>query len=118
MTAPFERFGLVINNRIIKTPIAIASMAGIVNAAYLLQRTAHIGIGFIGGYSIDSRTIDASREMAAAGRSEFLIGDLLGSQCIIWGAVVFFEILDLPDGVVSCQQPNRRYPHDIDDEAP
>jgi NAD(P)H-dependent flavin oxidoreductase YrpB (nitropropane dioxygenase family) len=75
MTAPFERFGLVINNRIVKTPIAIAPMSGIVDATYVLSRADHIGIGFIGGYSIDSKTIDASRKMAAAGRSEFLIDD-------------------------------------------
>jgi len=48
-----DRFELLINDRIVKTPVAIASMAGVVDAAYVLERAAHIGAAFIGGYSID-----------------------------------------------------------------
>jgi len=73
MVATHDDFGLVINQRTLKSPIAIASMAGIVDAPYVLSRAAHIGMGFIGGYSIDSKTIAASRQMAAEGRSEFLL---------------------------------------------
>ena len=73
----YDRFELLINDRIVKTPIAIASMAGIVDAAYVLERAAHVGAAFIGGYSIDGPTLDASRRMAEAGRKEFLYDDPL-----------------------------------------
>jgi TIM-barrel protein len=71
----YDRFGLLLNNRVVKTPVAIASMAGIVDAAYTLARSEHIGAAFLGGYSIDSRTLEASREMAQSGRAEFLPAD-------------------------------------------
>lgn len=73
----YDRFELLINDRVVKTPVAIASMAGIVDAAYVLERAAHIGAAFIGGYSIDAPTLDASRRMAAEGRKEFLYDDPL-----------------------------------------
>jgi tRNA-dihydrouridine synthase B len=68
----FERFGILLNNKVVKTPLAIASMAGVVDAKYVLERAEHVGAGFIGGYSIDEKTLDASREMARAGRKEFI----------------------------------------------
>ncbi len=72
----FERFGLVINDRVVKTPLAIASMAGIVDARYILERKDHVGVAFIGGYAIDRPTIDAAQEMTAGGeRKEFLYDD-------------------------------------------
>ncbi len=71
----YDRFELLINDRIVKTPIAVASMAGIVDAGYVLERAAHIGAAFIGGYSIDRTTLDASRRMAQEGRREFLYDD-------------------------------------------
>jgi len=77
MMEAYDRFELLINDRIVKTPIAIASMAGIVDAAYVLERAAHVGAAFIGGYSIDGPTLDASRRMAEAGRKEFLYDDPL-----------------------------------------
>jgi TIM-barrel protein len=76
MKDAFERFGLVINDRIVRTPIAIASMAGIVDADYVLKRSDHTGIAFIGGYSIDRPTIEAAQSIAAKGdRKEFLPED-------------------------------------------
>ncbi len=72
---PEERFGLTINGRCVRTPIAIASMAGTVDAAYVLERADHIGAAFIGGYSIDIPALEASRMMAAEGREEFLFED-------------------------------------------
>jgi len=76
MTDAFERFGLVLNDRVVKTPIAIASMAGIVDAEYVLSRKDHIGAAFIGGYSIDPPTLAAAREIARSGdRREFLYDD-------------------------------------------
>ncbi|MEN6442835.1 MAG: methanogenesis marker 9 domain-containing protein [Methanoregula sp.] len=73
MMNAFERFGLVINDHIVRTPVALASMAGIVDAAYVLERKDHIGLAFIGGYSIDGPTMDAAKEIASAGdRREFL----------------------------------------------
>ncbi|SDJ93033.1 TIM-barrel protein, putative [Methanoculleus thermophilus] len=71
----YDRFELLINDRVVKTPVAIASMAGIVDAAYVLERAAHVGVAFIGGYSIDAPTLEASRKMAAEGRKEFLYDD-------------------------------------------
>lgn len=71
----YDRFELLINDRVVKTPVAIASMAGIVDAAYVLERAAHVGVAFIGGYSIDAPTLEASRKMAAEDRKEFLYDD-------------------------------------------
>ncbi|HUT37939.1 MAG TPA: methanogenesis marker 9 domain-containing protein [Methanoregula sp.] len=76
MMDAFERFGLLINDRIVRTPVAIASMAGIVDATYVLERAEHIGAAFIGGYSIDQPTMDAAKGIAAEGsRKEFLYDD-------------------------------------------
>ncbi|MDI6866622.1 methanogenesis marker 9 domain-containing protein [Methanoculleus sp.] len=75
MREAYDRFELTINDRIVKTPVAIASMAGIVDAAYVLERAEHVGAAFIGGYSIDRPTMEASRQMADAGRKEFLYDD-------------------------------------------
>jgi tRNA-dihydrouridine synthase B len=76
MKDAFERFGLVINDHIVKTPVVIASMAGIVDAEYVLKRADHIGAAFIGGYSIDTPAIDAARSISDKGeRREFLFED-------------------------------------------
>jgi len=76
MTDAGERFGIIINDRVVKTPVAIASMAGIVDAAYVLERQAHAGLAFMGGYAIDAPTMAAAKEIAAGGdRKEFLYDD-------------------------------------------
>ena len=76
MMDAFERFGLLINDRVVRTPIALASMAGIVDAAYVLERQENVGLAFIGGYSIDAPTMDAARKIASGGdRKEFLPDD-------------------------------------------
>jgi TIM-barrel protein len=76
MMDAFERFGLLMNNRIVRTPVAIASMAGMVDSAYALERADHIGAAFIGGYSIDQSTMDAAKAVTAEGsRKEFLYDD-------------------------------------------
>jgi tRNA-dihydrouridine synthase B len=73
MMDAFERFGLLINDRVVRTPVGIASMAGIVDSAYVIERAGHIGFAFIGGYSIDTATIEAAKRMAATGnRKEFV----------------------------------------------
>ena len=77
MMEAYDRFELLVNDRVVKTPVAIASMAGIVDAAYVLERAAHVGAAFIGGYSIDGPTLEASRQMAQEGRKEFLYDDPL-----------------------------------------
>lgn len=71
----YERCGLIVNDQVVKTPVVIASMAGVTDAAYVLARKDHIGAAFIGGYSIDEETMAASRAMAAEGRAEFLYDD-------------------------------------------
>jgi tRNA-dihydrouridine synthase B len=76
MMESFNRFGLVINDKVVRTPIAVASMAGIVDTGYALARAPHIGAAFIGGYSIDKPSIAAARAVVAAGdRTEFLYDD-------------------------------------------
>jgi tRNA-dihydrouridine synthase B len=76
MRDAFERFGLLVNDRIVRTPVGIASMAGIVDTGYVLERAGHIGFAFIGGYSIDAPTMAAARATAAGGeRKEFLYDD-------------------------------------------
>ena len=76
MMDAFERFGLIINDHVVRTPVVIASMAGIVDARYVLDRKAHVGVAFIGGYAIDAPTMDAARAIAVGGeRKEFLYDD-------------------------------------------
>jgi TIM-barrel protein len=76
MMDAFERFGLIINNHVVRTPVVIASMAGIVDARYVIARKDHAGVAFIGGYAIDAPTMDAARSIAAGGeRKEFLYED-------------------------------------------
>lgn len=77
MMEHFERFGLVLNDRIVRTPVAIASMAGVVDAGYVRAREQHIGAAFIGGYSLDAPAQEASRLMMASGRKEFQHEDVL-----------------------------------------
>jgi tRNA-dihydrouridine synthase B len=76
MMHAFERFGLLINDRIVRTPVGIASMAGIVDAPYVLDRAKNIGFAFIGGYAIDAPTMAAAKALASGGdRKEFLYDD-------------------------------------------
>ena len=75
MSSPGDPFDLALDGQRVKTPIAIASMAGTVDAAYVAARAGHIGMAFVGGYSIDDPAIAASRRMAEGGRCEFLPGD-------------------------------------------
>jgi tRNA-dihydrouridine synthase B len=76
MMDAFDRFGLLINDRVVRTPVAIASMAGIVDAAYVLERANHVGLGVIGGYSIDGPAMEAARSVASSGdRREFICDD-------------------------------------------
>jgi tRNA-dihydrouridine synthase B len=75
MLDDYDRFELVINDQVVKTPIAIASMAGWVDAQYVLERAKNIGAAFIGGYSIDEKTMEATRIMVESGRKEFFYDD-------------------------------------------
>lgn len=73
----YERYSLLLNDQVVKTPLAISAMAGMVDAEYALARADHIGAAFLGGFSIDERTMQASRAMVVAGRNEFLYDDPL-----------------------------------------
>lgn len=75
MLDDYDRFELEINDQVVKTPIAIASMAGWVDAQYVLERAENIGAAFIGGYSIDEKTMEATRIMVESGRKEFFYDD-------------------------------------------
>ncbi|MGB8309635.1 MAG: methanogenesis marker 9 domain-containing protein [Methanoregula sp.] len=97
MIDAFGRFGLTINNRVVRTPLAIASMAGIVDARYVLERKDHIGVAFIGGYAIDQPTMDAAREIAHDGtRKEFLYNDPLEA---LGAEITLLKPLDLITGI-------------------
>jgi len=74
-----ERFALRINGLSVRTPIALASMAGVVDAAYVRSRASHVGAAFLGGYAIDKPTIAAARAMAERGRNEFVSEDPIGA---------------------------------------
>jgi TIM-barrel protein len=51
-------------------------MAGIVDAGYVLKRADHVGMAFIGGYSVDQPTMDAAKAVTAeSDRKEFLFDD-------------------------------------------
>ncbi len=62
---------ITINGRPVKTPIVIASMAGITDAEFVLVRSKHAGVAFIGGYNTDEPSRKASVVMEAKGRKEF-----------------------------------------------
>ncbi len=63
-----------INGKPVKTPIVIASMAGITDAEFVLARSKHAGVAFIGGYNTDEPSRKASGAMEADGRKEFDAG--------------------------------------------
>ncbi|MCQ8893152.1 MAG: methanogenesis marker 9 domain-containing protein [Methanolinea sp.] len=71
----FERYNLLLNGQVVRTPIALSAMAGIVDADYALSRSSHVGVAFLGGYSIDKPTMEASRVLEAGGRREFIFDD-------------------------------------------
>ena len=75
---PYDRYELMVNGTEVKTPIVLASMAGVVDAAYALARKDNAGMVCIGGYSIDEATQAASRLLVEAGRDEFLTDDPVG----------------------------------------
>ena len=75
---PYDRYELMVNGTVVKTPIVLASMAGVVDAAYALARKDNAGMVCIGGYSIDEATMAASRVLVEAGREEFLTDDPAG----------------------------------------
>ncbi|MDI9632935.1 MAG: methanogenesis marker 9 domain-containing protein [Methanolinea sp.] len=74
-TRSHQRYDLLVNGRAIKSPLALSAMAGTVNAEYALARASHVGLAFLGGFSIDGPTMAASREMERTGRKEFLYDD-------------------------------------------
>jgi len=97
MMDAFDRFGLLINDRVVRTPVAVASMAGIVDADYLLARKDHIGLGFIGGYSIDTPTMEAAKVVAEGDeRKEFIPEDPIAE---LKAQVVKMEKSDVIPGV-------------------
>ena len=72
---PYDRYELMVNGTVVQTPIVLASMAGVVDAEYALERSENAGMVCIGGYSIDEATMTASLLLVEAGRDEFLPED-------------------------------------------
>lgn len=70
-------FNIIIGDKPVKTPIAVACMAGITDGAYIRKFSQYIGLGIIGGYAIDDETIKAARIMSNQGRDEFLPQNLI-----------------------------------------
>jgi len=68
-------YDLRIGDRQVSIPVAISSMAGVTDGAYIRDRAEYVGIGFIGGYAIDEATISAARDLSRQGREEFLPRD-------------------------------------------
>lgn len=60
-----------INGIEVECPVFLASMAGISDAGYVIERAESAGGAFLGGYSIDDAARAASEEMTACGRKEF-----------------------------------------------
>lgn len=71
------QFNIFIGDKPVKTPIAVACMAGITDGAYIQNLADYIGLGIIGGYAIDEKTIKAARVLSDQGREEFLPGNLI-----------------------------------------
>lgn len=89
-------YDLWIGDRQISIPIAVASMAGTTDGAYIRERAGQIGIGFIGGYAIDEATVSAARELSQQGREEFLPRDPLKE---IAAQVAFVEASGVIPGI-------------------
>jgi len=70
--AKYNRF-ITLLGRPLKSPIVLASMAGITDAAYVRERENHVGLAFLGGYSIDEPSISASKTIESEGRKEFSV---------------------------------------------
>ena len=62
---------LTINGIEVKSPVFLASMAGITDAEYVKERAGFCGGAFLGGFSIDDAAKAASKEMETCGRKEF-----------------------------------------------
>jgi|Deesub1362B_J571_1020462.scaffolds.fasta_scaffold00173_32 TIM-barrel protein len=58
-----------------RNPFAISSIAGITDASFGNKFSNLVGAIFLGGFSIDERTIEASRRIALRGRKEFIFDD-------------------------------------------
>lgn len=63
-----------INGRELKSPLVLASMSGITDADYVLEREKYVGAAFLGGYNTDEITRNASKEVENTGRKEFSCG--------------------------------------------
>lgn len=70
-------FELRVGDLSFKSPIAISSIAGVTDASFGNLFSDFIGAVFLGGFSIDERTTEASRKIASRGRKEFLYEDPL-----------------------------------------
>lgn len=60
-----------------RTPIALASMAGITSAKFAKQFSGCVGIVALGGYNLDDKTNEAAKKIVNRGRLEFLSDDPL-----------------------------------------
>ena len=75
MNTMFDLFDIQIKDKRLKSPIALASMAGITHAEYIKQRSQWVGFACMGGYSIDEKTIEAAGALVTRGREEFLFSN-------------------------------------------
>jgi TIM-barrel protein len=62
-------FDLTIGDVRIPNPLVLASMAGLTNSSFAISRS--VGLAILGGYNLDTATIEAAKELVKKGRSEF-----------------------------------------------
>ncbi|HTY92024.1 MAG TPA: methanogenesis marker 9 domain-containing protein [Methanocella sp.] len=70
-----DLFDLKVGYVTFKNPVAVASMAGVTDSDFF-GNFPDAGLYFLGGYSLDEATMDASREMVRRGRKEFVSDDI------------------------------------------
>ena len=70
-----DLFDLKVGYLTCSNPVAVASMAGTSDSAFF-ENFPDAGLYILGGYSIDEATMNASKEMQARGRKEFVSDDI------------------------------------------
>ncbi|MDD1720456.1 MAG: methanogenesis marker 9 domain-containing protein [Euryarchaeota archaeon] len=62
-------FGISIGDIKIPNPLVLASVAGLTDSSFAASRS--VGLAILGGYNVDTATIEAARSLIKKGRSEF-----------------------------------------------
>ncbi len=68
-----QSFDLEIGDIKFKNPVVLSAMGGINDSNFINQHANKAGLAFLGGYSIDQKTKDASKKIINRGREEFIL---------------------------------------------